>query len=908
MRPRISVVMKNDSSKRLFIIDGHSIVYKAFFAIRGLSTRNGIPTNGIYGFVQTLFKAIKDYSPPYLCVAFDSKVPTFRHEIYEEYKSNRPVMPDELQAQMPYIFRILEGLGIKFLLKDRYEADDIIATLTTEAGKKGWEVRIISSDKDLFQLVDDSCHTINFSKKQTLEYGPEEVEKKMGVRPENITDLLGLMGDSSDQIPGIAGVGPVTAKKLIQQFGNLENIAENTEKIKNARIRQKVEDGLEIARLSKKLATVKDDLSLDVALEDLVYEKKYSDDLLDLLGELEFKALITTIRNKTGEKSNPLKDVEHKTLTTADEIRQFVKEALKAPVLALDTETTSTDPVSCRLVGISMCYKQGYAVYIPVGHDQTMAGSGQISSEELRTLLSPLLESEDVLICGHNIKYDIKVLKRHKYEIKNPGFDTMIASSLLDPIRKSHSLKVLATEELGIPMRPITGLIGKGRNSITMAEVPVKEASDYACLDADVTFRLYHQFRKQLEKEDLKELFETLEVPLIPVLSKMELIGIAIDKEYFEQLLEETVSLLKKIEKTCFELAGTEFNLNSPKQTAAILFEDLKLKPVKKGKSGYSTDVKVLQALAAEHPLPEKLLNYRSYEKLLTTYIDALPKQVNFETGRIHTSYFQTATATGRLSSRNPNLQNIPVRTPQGRAIRRGFIPGKKGWKFLAADYSQIELRILAHLSGDKALVEAFHSGKDIHNLTAVKIFGGPEEFITGQMRDAAKTINFGVIYGMSAFRLSRELGISRSEASSFIEEYFHSYRGVKKWIDATIENAEKKGFVTTLLGRKRYVPDLKSSNRNIRSAAERIAVNTPIQGTSADMIKKAMIQVDSRIEKENLQAALLMQVHDELIFEVPENEIEKLKSLVNEEMLSAMPLDVPLLVDMKTGNSWAEC
>ncbi len=887
----------------LFIIDGHSILYKGFFAIKGLSTKSGMPTSAIFGFAQMLLRVIREAKPERLCVAFDSKAPTFREEIYPDYKANRPIMPTDLQMQFPYVKRMLNALHITQLVKDTYEADDIIATLAAHAEQRGWHTRVVTADKDLFQIVTGKTHILRFQKKQIEEYDPTGVLKKMGVAPERITDLLGLMGDATDNIPGIRGIGPVTAKKLLGEFGTLESLIEQAENISNPKLREKVKEGTEAALLSKRLATVKRDVPLEIDFETFDFTEEVTPELETLFEELEFKGLLATLK-----KRHTKREVNYRTLRSKQALEEFVKAATNAGLVAIDTETTSTDPMQCRLVGVSMSHKPGEAVYVPVGHSPEASGGEQISTEDLRRILAPLLKSADVKKSGHNIKYDIKVLHRAGLHLNNIFFDTMLASYLLNPDRASHGLKTLAPQELGIEMMPITDLIGKGKRSFTMDKVPVEAAANYACLDADATLQLVHYFAPKLKDANLNELFETLEMPLIDVLAEMEMAGVAIDVDYFHCLAAETKKHLDTLEAECYESAGHPFNLNSPKQVSRILFQEIKLTPIKRGKTQYSTDVTVLESLVKEHPLPGKLLEYRSYEKLLSTYIEVLPRQVNPETGRVHTSYIQSRAATGRLSSREPNLQNIPVRTPQGRAIRAGFIPGEVGWLLLSADYSQIELRILAHLSGDAMLVKAFREGADIHRLTAVRIFGGLEEFITPEMRDAAKTINFGVIYGMSANGLAQQLGISRTEARKFIDDYFESYSGVKRWIGETIDLARTNGYVKTLLGRKRYVPNLNSSNKNLKAAAERIAVNTPIQGTSADMIKKAMLGVHKRLKRGNLNARLLMQVHDELIFEVPEKEVESLTALAIEEMGGALPLNVPVKVSVQTGNNWAEC
>lgn len=895
--------------QRLYIIDGHSILYKAYFAIRGLSTKSGIPTNAVFGFAQMLLRLIRDNKPQYLIIAFDSKAPTFRKEIFSEYKANRPIMPDDLQIQLPYVEKMLDALEIKRLAMDGFEADDIIASLTHLAEQKGFETRVVTADKDLFQIVTQKTHILRFNKENIEEYDPEQVRKKMGVPPERIADLLGLMGDSSDNIPGVAGVGPVTAVKLLNEYKSLEGVLEKADSIKNERLREKIKAGAEIARLSRKLATVKNDISIEDDFSLFQFDLKCTENLEQLFQELEFKALLNTIKEATLTIKEPVKSQTiYRVIRDKKDLVEFLRSIPEEKTLSIDTETTSSDSLRCGLVGISLSCKPGEAAYIPIGHSPDIAGGDQMPIEDAREALSPVLQSTEIIKCGHNIKYDIHVLKGVGLSISANVFDTMIASQLLEPERESHGLKALAPQEIGIPMKPIAELIGSGKNMISMDQVPVKMTADYACLDADASLQLMRHFKPQLEESGLENLFNDVEMPLVSILAQMEATGIAIDAAHFENLAADTKTILRRLEGDCFELAGHPFNLNSPKQVAAVLFEELKLPATKKGKSGYSTDVSVLEEISSKHPLPKKLLEYRGYEKLLSTYIETLPRQVNPKTGRIHTTYIQNGAATGRLSSREPNLQNIPVRTPEGRAIRAGFIPGEKGWRLLSADYSQIELRILAHLSGDKALVEGFRQGADIHKLTAARIFGSPEELITDEMRDMAKVINFGVIYGMTAHGLAIQTRLTRYDAQKFIDDYFHIYGGVRQWIDRTTAEAAQKGYVSTLLGRRRFIADMKSPNKTIRAAADRVAVNTPIQGTSADMIKKAMIAVHNRLRNDNFRARMLMQVHDELVFETPEDETERLAAMVTEEMEQALPLNVPVRVGIKTGFNWAEC
>ncbi|HOE63300.1 MAG TPA: DNA polymerase I [Candidatus Sumerlaeota bacterium] len=895
--------------QRLYIIDGHSILYKAYFAIRGLSTKSGIPTNAVFGFAQMLMRIIRESKSQYLVVAFDSKAPTFRKEMFSDYKANRPIMPDDLQTQLPYVEKMLDALEIKRLAMDGFEADDIIASLAHLAEQKGVETRVVTADKDLFQIVTEKTHILRFNKDNIEEYGPEQVRQKMGVPPERIADLLGLMGDSSDNIPGVAGVGPVTAVKLLNEYKSLENVLEKADNIKNERLKEKIKSGTETALLSRKLAMVKNDVPLESDFDSFRFDLKCTASLIELFQELEFKSLLNALKDaalpqKTSEKAQ----AEYSIIRNKMDLAEFLQGKQKVKTLSIDTETTSCDSLRCALAGISLSSKPGEAAYIPVGHSLDIAGGEQMSIEDVKEALSSFLQSADIIKCGHNIKFDIQVLSGVGLNFSPNVFDTMIASQLLEPERASHGLKALASEEIGLPMKPISDLIGSGKNMISMAQVPVKAAADYACLDADACLQLMRHFEPQIEENGLANLFYHVEMPLVSALAEMEATGIAIDAAHFENLSVETKAILRRLEGDCFELAGHPFNLNSPKQVAAVLFEELKLPTAKKGKTGYSTDVSVLEEISSKHPMPKKLLEYRGYEKLLTTYIETLPRQVNPKTGRIHTSYIQNGAATGRLSSRDPNLQNIPVRTPEGRAIRAGFIPGEKGWALISADYSQIELRILAHLSGDKALRDGFKKGADIHKLTAAKIFGSPEELITDDMRDMAKVINFGVIYGMTAHGLSIQTKLTRYEAQKFIDDYFNIYRGVKEWIDQTIAEAAQKGYVSTLLGRRRFISDLRSPNKTIRAAAERVAVNAPIQGTSADMIKKAMVAIYNRLKRDNFRARMLMQVHDELVFEAPEDETERLSAMVTEEMEKTLPLDVPVKVGVKTGANWAEC
>ena len=891
----------------LAVIDAFSLFFKAYYAIRGLTNEAGMPTNGLFGFVKMMQKLLSERKPDYVTVALDSPTPTFRAQIYPQYKANRPEPPADLLEQIPWLKRILEAWGLAAVQCDGFEADDVIGCLARRAERQGLEALIVSADKDLFQLVTERVRFLRFQADDMEVYGPREIHARLGVWPHQVPDYLALVGDSSDNIPGVPRIGPKTAVQLLGEFQDLDALFSGLDRIKNARQRALLEQGRDSARLSKRLATIEDNLPLPIDWNSLRWDGKMSTPELNaLFRELGFKSLVVEPVQSPAKGPQAAK-ASYSTLRSEEELEGFAARARKAPILAVDTETTAVDPMRAELVGISLSVQPAEAVYVPIGHRFPGENKRQPSLEAVGRILGPVLADPGVPKTGQNIKYDLKALRRAGLTLQGIAFDTSLASYLLDP-GEEHGLKSMSKRLLGVEQTPISQLIGAGKGQITMAEVPIDAAADYACQDADFTLRLTDRLGAELAEAGLDGLMRNLELPLIEILADMEMEGIRLDVGRLAGLARQMRERLGALTREIHEAAGHAFNINSSKQVATVLFEEIGLKPVKTGKTGYSTDLSVLEKLAGQHPLARLLVEYRAYEKLLSTYVEPLPAMVHPETGRLHCSFSQTITATGRLSCHDPNLQNIPVRTELGREIRRAFLPNRPGEVLLAADYSQIELRILAHLSGDKELVEAFRQNQDIHRLTAAKIFGCVPEMVTDEMRSQAKVVNFGILYGMSATRLADEFGISRPAAQRFIDEYFAAYPGVKAWTQAVIEEGREAGSVKTLSGRIRRVPDLRSRSSQARRAAERIAVNTPVQGAAADMIKMAMIGIHRRLRGSKLQARMLLQIHDELVFSTPADEAEQLAALAIEEMESALPLNVPVRVDVATGANWAEC
>ncbi len=883
------------TNEEIYLIDGSAYIFRAYHAMGGLSNSKGFPTGAIFGFTNMIMKTLKDKSPTRIAVVFDTPGPTFRHEMYPLYKANRPEAPQDLVVQIPKILELVQAYRLPMLSIAGYEADDIIATLTQKARSLNWRVVIVSADKDLTQLVCD--RVAMWDPQKDALYDAKGVKDKFGVLPEQILDYLSLVGDSSDNIPGVRGIGPKTAGNLIQDFGSLQQIYDQIDRITKPKLRESLITNRDKAFLSRDLAKLDEDVPIDVDIDNLVMLEPNQELLREMFREFEFKRLLDDLP--------AVKNLDfsgYKTVRTLQELPAIISEIKANGRFAVDLETTSIAPVWAELVGISLCAKEGKPYYLPVGHIK----GPQLPKGETLAMLKPILEDPAISKIGQNIKYDMIVLKNEGVNLQGVACDTMLASYLLDPSRRGHSLDDLAEIYLEHKMIPITDLIGTGKKQISFAEVEIDQASEYSCEDADVTFRLSTIMTPRLLEAGLEDLFLNVELPVISVLTDMELTGVRVNSDYLKKLSIEFGENLKQIEREIYDLAGEEFNINSTQQVGEILFNKLGLKGTKKTKTGLSTSLAVLEELAFQHELPKKILEYRSIFKLKSTYADSLVNLVNPRTGRIHTSYNQAVAATGRLSSSDPNLQNIPIRTTEGRKIRKAFVPAKNH-VFIAADYSQIELRIMAHLSQDKRLLEAFDSGEDIHSITAASVFGLPLSLVTPEMRRKAKEINFGIIYGMGAFKLSNQIGVSLKVARQYLEDYYLTYAGVKKYMEEVPDQASRVGFVTTILGRKRFLPDLTNPNKVAQQAARRIAINTTMQGSAADLMKVAMINVHKRLEAENLPVKLILQVHDELVLEAHENHVDAAINLLRFEMEHAYELSVPLVVDVSVGNNWDE-
>jgi DNA polymerase-1 len=885
--------------KKFFLIDGSSYIFRAFFAIRGLSTAKGLPTNAAFGFTSMLLKVLRDHKPDGVAVVFDAKGPTFRTKLYPDYKAHRPSMPPDLAAQIPYIKKIVEGFRIPALEKEGYEADDLIGTIAKKAEKDGIKVVIVSGDKDLLQLVSKKVTALDTMKE--AHKGLQEVKERFGVTPERLPDIMGLSGDSIDNIPGVPGIGEKTAVELIKRFGSLDALLQRLEGLDEKELKKKTKEKIlqhrDQALLSRDLATIDTHVPLEIRWDDCLLSPPDEESLRAVFKELEFHKFLQDIF--------PQKSISYDAyhlITTEGELAQLVAGLKDAHVFSVDLETTSLDPINAKVVGLSFSHRPHEAYYCPVAHDYPGVPP-QLSPSMVLEQLKPLLEDSKKGKYGQNIKYDYLVLRRHGLKMAGIACDTMVASYLLNPTKRSHSLENIAQEYLEHQMITYKEVTEKGQG---FQKVDLQQAMRYSGEDADVTFLLAELLMRKLEEEGLKDLFLQIELPLVEVLAEMELWGVKINPDLLLELSKELETKLWNLETRVFDLVGEKFNINSTQQLGRILFEKLKLPVIKKTKTGYSTDVEVLEELSKEHELPRTILEYRSFIKLKSTYVDALPKLIDPSTGRVHTSYNQTVTATGRLSSSDPNLQNIPIRSEEGRRIREAFVP-EDGWWIISADYSQIELRILAHLSGDATLIKTFQAGEDIHTRTASEIFGIPQKDVTPQMRRETKVINFGIIYGMSPYGLAKELAVEPKVAAEYIEEYFRKYQGVKSYIDETLKEAKKKGYVTTLYNRRRYLPEINSSNRTARQFAERTAINTPIQGTAADLIKIAMIRIYRRIRDGGLKAKMIMQVHDELVLEVPDDECEKAERIVKEEMEGVLDMSVPLTVSVERGRNWGQ-
>lgn len=917
----------------LILVDGSSYLYRAYHAFPPLTNSAGEPTGAMYGVLNMLRSLIMQYKPSHVAVVFDAKGKTFRDELFAEYKSHRPPMPDDLRTQIEPLHQMVEAMGLPLLVVPGVEADDVIGTLALQAEKEGRAVLISTGDKDMAQLVTPNITLINTMNNTIL--GPEEVVEKYGVPPDLIIDFLALMGDSSDNIPGVPGVGEKTALGLLQGIGGMDDIFANLDKIAGLSFRgaktlaDKMEQHKDVAYLSYKLATIKTDVELDKTCVALSVKEPDTEKLHQLFSRYEFKRWLSDVANgdwlaEKGKKpvstgngeSSPTEDKSaaatlssdnYQTILNQQSFDEWIEKLKKSPVFAFDTETDSLDTLTANLVGMSFAISAGDAAYLPLGHDY-LGAPEQLDREVVLAALKPLLEDSNLLKIGQNIKFDRGVLARYGIELQGIAYDTMLESYVLNSVAGMgrHDMDSLAERHLNHKTTTFEEIAGKGKNQLTFNQVPVEQAAMYAAEDADVTLLLHQAMWPQLEKAPtLEKVFLKTEMPLVMVLSRMERTGVLIDANILAEHSKEITARLDELEKEAHELAGEVFNLASPKQLQAILFEKLQLPVVKKTPGGApSTNEEVLEELADNHVLPKVILEHRGLAKLKSTYTDKLPQMVHPLTKRVHTSYHQAVTATGRLSSRDPNLQNIPVRNEEGRRIRQAFV-APESYRIMAADYSQIELRIMAHLSQDQGLLKAFAEGQDIHRATAAEVFGLPLEQVTSEQRRSAKAINFGLIYGMSAFGLSRQLGIPRGEAQRYMDLYFERYPGVLAYMERTRKQAEGQGYVETLDGRRLYLSDIKSRNAMRRKAAEREAINAPMQGTAADIIKKAMIAVDDWIVSEEPKVRMIMQVHDELVFEVHESELENAEQKIRELMEKSMVLDVPLKVDVGIGDNW---
>ncbi len=934
-----------ENNRAVYLLDGYSLIYRSYFAFinRPLINSKGENTSAVFGFFRSIANLFETFKPEYFAVVLDSRVPTFRHEQYPEYKANREKAPDDLHAQIPVIEKVLEAMNLKIVRKDRFEADDIIAYFAGMASAEERPCYIITGDKDLLQLVDDKVRIMKPDKGEYKILGLPEVEEEWGVGPEKIIDYLALTGDQADNVPGVRGIGPKTAVKLLSEFGDLDGVYANLDS-QTASVKKKLEESRENAYLSRELVTLKPDCGLELSIESLSASDWKPADGAVLLREYEVTSVADKLSGEngdtagsavTGSKADGKKEAaksperlyggdplftgisglaqkhsvfagkgKYEAITDTAALEKLTRQVRKAGLFAFDCETDSLDSVSAVPIGFSISIEAGSGWYIPLrAADESGEVKDYFADEDVRKVLKPLLEDEGFKVVGQNIKYDYKVLKRWGIQIKGICFDTMIAAWMLDSSLGQFNMDLLAERAIGYQTIHYDDVVPK--NEI-FDKVTLENAVNYAAEDTDITFRLYKCFEPELKERKMMKLYNDIELPLVTVLAEMELRGIIIDTKLLSDFGVILGEQLETIQNEIYELCGMEFNINSTKQLQEVLFEKRGLKPIKKTKTGYSTNVQVLEILAEQDPVPEKILENRSLSKLKSTYVDTLPALVNGGTGRIHTQFIQTGTATGRLSSKDPNLQNIPVKTDNGRKIREAFIPAE-GCRFLSADYSQIELVVLAHLSGDEGLKRAFLEGEDVHKQTAALIFDVFPEFVTADQRRVAKTINFGVMYGMSAFRLSRELKIPRKTADEFIGAYFARYKRIKEYIEKIADEAGSTGIVHTIMGHERFIHGINSRNATERAGAERIALNTPIQGSAADIVKMAMLALDKELEQRKLKSRLLLQVHDELIFEVPEDEIAEMETLVKSVMESVYKLDIPLRVNVETGACWGD-
>ena len=891
------------SKEKLLLVDGSSYLYRAFHALPDLRSSDGRPTGAIYGVLNMLQKLIKSERPDYLSVVFDTPVKTFRHDIFPEYKANRQKTPEDLIAQIEPLHQAIINLGLPLIAVDGVEADDVIGTLAMEAEKKNIKTLIATGDKDMAQLVTDNIHLIDTMK--DIRMGPREVLEKFGILPERFIDYLTLAGDTSDNIPGVEKVGPKTAIKWINEYGSLEGVIQNADQIKG-KIGDNLNAALDQLDLFKTLVTIKCDVQTDSNFSDLIIGESNEDLLHEQLSDLGLHGLIKQFDIQSPEKKPDVESNYH-TIRTKNELDELIEVMKKAPYISFDTETTSLDYMNAELVGVSIALKPNEAFYIPINHNYEGVEK-QLEEHFVLEALKPFLESDEIPKIGHNLKYDRHILQNLGIDLKGKLLDTMLFSYVNNSTITRHNLDAVSKRYLNINPTSYEDVAGKGAKQIPFSEVSIEVASEYASEDADISLKLYEHIEPLVQKETkLAKLYSEIEGPLIYTLGDIERNGVLIDSEKLNEQSKELEAKILKLEQKVQKSAGEDFNLGSPKQLQEILYEKLGLPVIKKTPKGQpSTAESVLQELSMDFPIVQDILSYRAISKLKSTYTDKLPKMVNSNTGRVHTSYHQAVTATGRLSSSDPNLQNIPIRSEEGRRIREAFI-APDGYKILAADYSQIELRIMAHLSRDQGLMDAFAKGQDIHQATAAEIFSTNIDEVTANQRRSAKAINFGLIYGMSAFGLSKQLQISRAEAQNYIEQYFDRYPQVKNYMDETKQSAKKMGYVETVFGRRLYLADIESSNYQRRQYAERSAINAPMQGTAADLIKMAMILLHQKIREESFEAKIIMQVHDELVIEVNENQSDELSEITTSVMSEISKLDVDLKVDADIGNNWDE-
>ena len=891
--------------KQLVLVDGSSYLYRAFHAMPNLANSRGESTGAVYGIVNMLRRLMREYDTPYLAVVFDAPGKTFRDRLYSAYKANRPPMPDELRSQIDKVHAVIGALGLPLLSVPDVEADDVIGTLARAATAHGMETLIVSGDKDLAQLVDSKVRMCDSMK--DVVYDVEGVEAKFGVPPERIVDFLALVGDTSDNIPGVPKVGPKTAVRWLKEYGSLDQLVAQADGVPG-KVGENLRASLDQLPLSHQLATVKCDVALEEQPDDLKIGTPDEDALRQLYAELEFKTWLSELGglNEVDE-GDGAATAQYEIVLDKKALSRWLKQLSKAPLFAFDTETTSLNAMRARIVGVSFAVKPGEGAYVPLAHDYLDAPL-QLNREEVLEALRPLLEDPNQEKVGQNLKYDCTVLSNHGITLAGMRFDTMLESYVLDSTGSRHDMDTLALKYLGHKTISYEAVAGKGKGQLSFNEVPLEEAGPYAAEDAEVTLRLHRVLFERLQNEQARrEVFERIEMPLVPVLSKIERTGVRVDCDMLAAQSAQLAKRTAELEAMAYEEAGAPFNIASPKQIQEILFERLELPVLAKTPKGQpSTAESVLAELAEQHELPRLILEHRGLSKLRSTYTEKLPALVNPDTGRVHTSYHQAAVATGRLSSSDPNLQNIPVRTAEGRRIREAFVPAP-GMRLIAADYSQIELRIMAHLSADEGLLDAFEKGEDVHRATAAEVFGTPVEDVSSDQRRSAKAINFGLIYGMSAFGLARQLGIERRQAQEYIDLYFERYPGVRAFMDAIRAKVREERFVETVFGRRLFLADISSSNHARRQAAERAAINAPMQGTAADLIKLAMLSVDEWLRENGCGARIIMQVHDELVLEAPESDTESVAETVAELMASVADLAVPLKVDVGIGPNWAQ-